>query len=63
MVISIWISVWLGIIPVTDNKGGFICLKVQQTDVKRKAQPSDVDAFLLPSFLLDSAALPLYLCT
>ncbi|UYA62556.1 hypothetical protein NAL19_4558 [Pectobacterium sp. F1-1] len=54
MVISIWISVWLGIIPVTDNKGGFICLK---------AQPSDVDAFLFLGFLLDSAALPLYLCT
>ncbi|TKY81925.1 hypothetical protein EDI29_12600 [Pectobacterium polonicum] len=63
MVISVWISVWLGIIPVTDDKGGFICLKVQQTDMKRKAWPSDVGAFLLSGFLLDSAALPLYLCT
>ncbi|RYC38177.1 hypothetical protein DEH81_20470 [Pectobacterium zantedeschiae] len=63
MVISIWISVWLAIIPVTDNKGGFICLEMQQVSVKRKAQPSDAGAFLLPNFLLDSAALPLYLCT
>ncbi|KGA22036.1 hypothetical protein AO825_17765 [Pectobacterium brasiliense] len=63
MVISIWISVWLGIIPVTDNKGGFICREMRQTDAKRKAQLSDVDAFLFAGFLLDSAALPLYLCT
>ncbi|MEC5343251.1 hypothetical protein ABRZ24_11680 [Brenneria populi] len=27
MIISFWIYVWLRIIPVTDNKGGFICIE------------------------------------